>query len=397
MNEGVEGITKLKKKSASLIKKQFHSSSIKKELKQQAKHTKLSVGLSDLPVNERQLIESIRERTKHFNKNNITRTTAYFDFYRQHPNMHWALLAHMISRNAGWNITDLKGELLPKLLSPKQREDFFNFLERGNWLIFQDAFPQLLLYEESVRRREDMFHLLLHFNVSVFMETMWNYFWNHNDSRLIAFALIINEQNYIENRLIRHPYYQKKVLYSVDFQLQDLLSLNQILFPSLKSKADHIPQLYGQTVHQFASLHERILLGKRLYKLLFQRADMLQQVLNWAVKQPHTGSRKDYFPHLFNTVNESVPGILHKKRTFRCRLRPGALRLYSPLLHQVWGNQKHDPPRQEDWFHDWNSVYHLLDNESSGDSEVKKEYCKTLEKIELAVIAKKMIFQREGV
>lgn len=45
----------------------------------------------------------------------------------------------MVSRNGGWNMTDLKGELLSHLLSESEQNDFFQFLERGNWLIFQDV------------------------------------------------------------------------------------------------------------------------------------------------------------------------------------------------------------------------------------------------------------------
>lgn len=65
-------------------------------------------------------------------------------------------------------MTDLKGEFLTKLLAKKERESFFHFLERGNWLIFQDVYPQFLLYEESLRQKRPMFYLLPHLNVSIF-------------------------------------------------------------------------------------------------------------------------------------------------------------------------------------------------------------------------------------
>ncbi|WCK52537.1 DUF2515 family protein [Aneurinibacillus sp. Ricciae_BoGa-3] len=86
------------------------------------------------------------------NVNNITRTISYYDFYCRHPEIHWAFLGHMVSRNGGWNMTDLKGELLSRLLTEQEQKHFFHFLERGNWLIFQDVFPQFLLYEESLKR-----------------------------------------------------------------------------------------------------------------------------------------------------------------------------------------------------------------------------------------------------
>ena len=90
----------------------------------------------EIPVpssEEKHILREISIRTRERNRNNVTRTMAYLDFYLEHPDIHWALLAHLVSRNAGWNMTDLKGEHLPKLLTPKEQVDFFHFLERGNW------------------------------------------------------------------------------------------------------------------------------------------------------------------------------------------------------------------------------------------------------------------------
>lgn len=110
---------------------------------------------------------------------------AYYDYYLRYPEIHWAFLGHMVSRNGGWNMTDLKGDLLSRLLSEKE--------------------------------------------------------------------------------------HQKTVLQTLEFKLQDLLSLNQILFRMRKREAREQAQaeIAGMTLHQFASLHERIILGKRLYSLLF--------------------------------------------------------------------------------------------------------------------------------
>jgi hypothetical protein len=61
------------------------------------------------------LVAEIRHQTAVHNRNNLTRTKAYLDFYREHPELEWAFLAHMVSRNSGWNMTDLHGEWLPRL------------------------------------------------------------------------------------------------------------------------------------------------------------------------------------------------------------------------------------------------------------------------------------------
>jgi hypothetical protein len=330
-------------------------------------------------------LDQIRSVTEEHNINNVTRTKAYLDFFLHHPEIHWAFLGHMVSRNGGWNMTDLKGEFLTRLLSKKEREAFFAFLERGNWLIFQDVYPQFLLYKESLKRNKALFHLLSFLNISIFMETLWNHFWLYQEPGTITIALIINEQSYLEKRVVQNPLYQKGVLNKFEFILQDLLSFNHILFPYGKR------YLAGQTLHQFESLNERILLGKRLYSVLFKNKDRFKQVLEWAKTHPHTGSRKDYWPHIFNSVNEGIPGFAYQSRLKSCQLRPQARKIYSPALENAWKNVSQTEAEKGDWFEDCHVVEYLSDDNEKIDGEIKNEYCKTLERLELAAIAKKAI------
>ena len=95
---------------------------IKKEL-----HKTKPIIQKEISTQEKLLLQQIKEKTNLLNINNITRTQAYWDYYLRHPEIHWALLAHMVSRNAGWNMTDLKGTLLPRLLTEKERISFFTF------------------------------------------------------------------------------------------------------------------------------------------------------------------------------------------------------------------------------------------------------------------------------
>lgn len=155
---------------------------VKNELKQKSKLTH-SGTMYKLTKEEQIIINNIKMQTEQLNKNNVTRTRAYYQFYVQYPEIHWALLGHMVSRNGGWNMTDLRGDLYTKILSEKEQITFFSFLERGNWLIFQDVYPQFLLYEQSVKRAQKLFHLLPHLNVSTFMETMWNDFWKTGNKK----------------------------------------------------------------------------------------------------------------------------------------------------------------------------------------------------------------------
>lgn len=319
------------------------------------------------------------------NLNNVTRTMAYLEIYQQYPEIHWAFLGHMVSRNGGWNMTDLQGEYLTRLLSKKERNSFFTFLERGNWLIFQDAYPQLFLYVESLRRNKPLFYLLPFLNISTFMETIWNHFWRNRDTYILTMALIINEQSYLEKRVVQNPLYKKKVLNTLEFKLQDILSFNHILFPYGKNR------LAGQTLHQFDSLNERILLGKRLYAVLFNNKERLMLAVEWAKRHPHTGSRKDYWPHLFNNINEGIPGFAYQLRLKACQLRKGARKIYSPSLDRAWKNSSQAEAEKGDWFEDWQVTNFLIEESDPIDGEIKHEYCKTLERLELAALAKKAI------
>lgn len=342
----------------------------------------------NLTIEDEKRLNKIKQTTHLLNKNNVTRTKAYIDFYKRHPEIHWAFLGHMVSRNGGWNMTDLKGGFLSSLLSKKESNAFFNFLERGNWLIFQDAYPQFLVYEESKRSGKNLFYYLPHLHISTFMETMWNHFWNEADPYLLTISLIINEQNYLESRVLKNQTFQKNIFNTVEFKLQDFLALSHILFPYTKNGK---MKLIGQTLHQFESLHERILLGKRLYNILFYDVERLHSIEKWAKEHPHSGSRMDYWPHLFHYVNEEVPGKGFMPRIKSCSIIKGMPRIYSPRLEFAWKNQKHDPADVGDWYEDWRIIYYLTVLEDYMDGEIENEYCKTLEKLELAAITKKII------
>ncbi|MGE6259736.1 DUF2515 domain-containing protein [Heyndrickxia sporothermodurans] len=334
------------------------------------------------------LLLQIKNQTNRLNKNNVTRTKAYLDFYNLHPEIHWAFLGHMVSRNGGWNMTDLKGSILSQLLSDKEAKSFFTFLERGNWLIFQDIYPQFLVYEESLKRGQNLFFLLPYLNISSFMETIWNHFWEEQDSYILTIALIINEQSYLEKRVIKNPTFKKEVFNTLEFKLQDLLSMSHILFPY---QYDDRLILIGQTLNHFESLHERILLGKHLYIILFGDDNRLKMIKKWANKHPHTASRKDYWPHLFNDVNENDPRRFLKIRIKECQLIHGMPKHYSPRLEFAWKNQIHPEAEIGDWFSDWQIIYYLVDSQIKVDGEIEDDYCKTLEKLELAANTKKTI------
>ncbi|WP_018660332.1 DUF2515 family protein [Heyndrickxia acidiproducens] len=266
---------------------------------------------------EHDLAARIQALTTEKNRDNLTRTDAYFRFYLRHPEIKWAFLASMVSRNAGWNMCDLEGADLPGIIPAKDRRQLFLTYERANWAIFEDAFPQLLAYHYVQGNR--LFRLLTILKTSRFMITEWRHFFQtHDEGRLLS-ALIINEQNIIQNPVIEQPYYKKQVFSSKWFWLQDLFHLNSVVFPTPDGK------LYGDAVVHFKNVPARIALGKRLAGILFH-PDLYGRFLEFASTQPHTGSRYDYEHFLPTGAGKNTP----------------CLREVYPALSHHW-------QRKEDW------------------------------------------------
>ncbi|OZT12346.1 hypothetical protein CHN50_10555 [Priestia aryabhattai] len=249
---------------------------------------------------EQQVVDIIKRKTKQLNIDNISRTEAYATFYNNHPEIKWSFLASMVSRNAGWNMCDLQGKWFPELLSTETRDLLFLTYERANWLIFQDAFPQLLLYEVSKQHEKSYFHLLQYFYVSPFMYEKWTAFWGEKREIELMHALIINEQHIIEPAVVEHPFYQKKVFHRLLFHFQDSLHFSSVLFPTIEG------EIYGCSVHSFTKVDERIKLGKKLGELLFSQA-LYPKFLQFSMSTVHTGSRVDYEQYIFHSKKRDTP------------------------------------------------------------------------------------------
>lgn len=246
------------------------------------------------------LIEVIKHETAKWNIDNITRTKAYFRYFKLHPEINWSFLASMVSRNGGWNMCDLEGAIFPHLLHPAARKQLFLTYERANWLIFHDVFPQLLLYHYSTRANRPLFHLLEHFHVSSFMQKEWPAYWEKRENRRLTFALIINEQNVIQKPIIEHPVYRNKVFLSPEFFLQDWMHFSCVLFPTCGG------ELYGASVSSFRKVKNRIELGKRLARILFHPR-LFPYFLEFALKTEHTGSRHDFEQYFKQKVPRQTP------------------------------------------------------------------------------------------
>ena len=292
-----------------------------------------------LTKKEKEFIINVKEVTAKHNVDNVTRTNAYWDFYKKHPEVHWALLAHMVSRNGGWNMTDLKGSIVPNFLPYNQVSVFFSFLEKANFLIFYDAFPQLLLYEQSKLDNKSLFHLLPSFGVSTFMIPVWSLFFQHKSSEMLTYALIINEQSYLEQRVILNPFYQAHVMQTISFALQERLGLTNVVFPYRNELSI---RLAGVTVTQFSHIEARVHVGKKLYNILFQNEKVFEGAIEFAQKVTHSGSRSDYLPDIFSSSK------ITKK-------------IHSPTIHDAWNTYTHPSPKMEDWFKKDLSILNLFE------------------------------------
>nr|WP_268876177.1 DUF2515 family protein [Litchfieldia alkalitelluris] len=235
--------------------------------------------------------------TRKGNLDNISRTVYYQNYYRKNKEVSWAYLASMVSRNAGWSMTDLFSKPFCTLLPKEKRHHLFITYERANWFIFSDAFPQLKIYELSKKVGEPLFHLMEEFDVSQWMIHEWSIFWETGDLTRLLHALIVNEQHLIQEPVIESPFFYKKVFHELDYVLQEKMHFSAVLLPTIKGK------LYGISIKNFLDVNGRIELGKKLGWILLESPEK-KQINAFFENQAHTGSRKDYqlwqkglFPH----------------------------------------------------------------------------------------------------
>jgi hypothetical protein len=243
--------------------------------------------LNNQPQRQSSILETIHKQLKIFNKDNLTRTSYYERYYDQNPEIRWALLAGIVSRNAGWNMTDLANEWFRTLLNEEDRHQLFAIYEASNWTIFQDACPQLMIYEQSKRQGRPLFYLLKEFGVSSFIINEWKTFWEKHSEERLCTALIINEQFVLEEAVLQKPLFKQVISKKPFFHLEQHTHLSYVLLPSIDGC------LYTLYVRPFQKVSNRINLGKQLAFILFH-PDTYPSIRSFIIHHPHTGSRHDY-------------------------------------------------------------------------------------------------------
>ncbi|MCC3358365.1 DUF2515 domain-containing protein [Bacillus sp. REN16] len=319
-----------------------------------------------LTLEEKEVIFEIQSKTIKGNIDNISRTKHYAKYYKRNKEIRWSFLASQVSRNAGWNMTDLEGEWYSKILRKNERKVLFHTYERANWLIFLDAYPQLLLYEYSKKLGKPLFHLLKMFSVSRFIEIEWEYYWGCRGGNRLVTAQIINEQNIIQKPVIEHPFYRERVFQRLYFNLQDFLHFSSVIFPTLEGR------LFGFSVHQFTSLDQRIELGKKLASLLFHNGyyDLFKRFSN---KVEHTGSRFDYERYV-------------SERKFR----------NTPFLRTTYPIIKHKRFESDDWYKGKRKNKWFEEVELGDQIELTNWYLKKQKQMQAGILIEEIIRKNKG-
>lgn len=223
------------------------------------------------------LARQMADREAH-NADNRTRTAFYLAYWRAHPEVTWALLGHLVSRNVGYQMTDLRrhlercrrgGRWLSRLdarLVPAAQVEhalgqLVRFLEAGNYLIFHDVYTQLAAYAAAKRAflatrdagAGQVFDGLDAKGVDATILPVWKRFFDEgagcgffqdmSDTERrsapavvrMALASVVNEQCLLEDRLLAPAgeaprYVDAEVAFSLWFDVAAALGLTRLVF-----------------------------------------------------------------------------------------------------------------------------------------------------------------------
>lgn len=247
------------------------------------------------------------------NVDNVSRTESYLELYEISvlfpPDLPWLLLAHLVSRNAGYLMTGLRSALDDerRIFSAGALEQLFMFLERANFLIFYDAWHHVIQHMLG-RSRE-----LSANRTPALARQAWARYESHvsrPDSanpgttdpaveRQLVLDLVTNEQTYIEHRVVHEPRYQTALSLVRFFEATG--RERTLVFGGDDT---------GICVGRFEALDRRIAAGTRLFDEILRDRDEREALLAWSKAHPHTGSRSDYGGRTSRSVREAWPPAL---------------------------------------------------------------------------------------
>jgi Protein of unknown function (DUF2515) len=291
----------------------------------------------ELKADVRKDILSVRDG---LNDTNPERTDYYYDYWKANPEIPWSLLASLVSRNAGYQMSDLarniaKVAFAPLILPPgmgrpavslgiRVLQSLWAFLEVGNFLIFRDVSPALEAWKHAKLHPEHadkIFDLLDHpdFDADPWILAEWKGLFAKRGSLTAAdiqrhtFALISNEQNQIEDRLVKGAASYLGPISGITNEITtwyNRLGLTILCFPEATSPTNPTPQhLLLYTVGNFASLDARINVGRDLFVGLFGSPARRTNIEAWVNANPvHHGTRADYNEEYYDTDPDALWG-----------------------------------------------------------------------------------------
>jgi Protein of unknown function (DUF2515) len=222
------------------------------------------------------------------NTDNVTRTDSYLELYAwtvaSGHELPWVLMAHLVSRNAGYLMSDLARSLDGKAGADPAlagaMESLMALLERANFLIFHDAWHHVL--HHLLGRADELSSP----RTPRFMIDAWRRHGRNGSAgeRALVLDLVHNEQHLIERRAVHHAH------------LAPGLRLLQMVEMSGREKPLHFP-IEGApaiTVGGFAHVERRIAAGARIFDEVVVDRSRRSALLAWAQAHPHTGTRAVY-------------------------------------------------------------------------------------------------------
>ncbi len=242
-------------------------------------------------------LAALRDELDARNVDNLTRTASYLMLYehtRDHLELPWLLMAHLVSRNTGYLMSDLGRRTLSHPDDAVAAQALFAFLERGNYLIFHDAWYHTLSFLLGDLDPNNT-------RITRFMHEAWPRFVARGQpaqERQLALDLVENEQRFIEHHLLHDS--------------DHALAIQAIGFIEAAGRERPLYFPYGADdirVGGFADLSRRIAAGQRIYDEVV--GPHHQQLRAWALDHPHTGSREVYGGQPGPTVTAAWPRIRH--------------------------------------------------------------------------------------
>lgn len=235
------------------------------------------------------------------NADNVSRTASYLELYaltramgRELP---WVLMAHLVSRNSGYLMTDLAVALERGNL-PFSREalvEMFLFLERPNFVIFWDAWWHVAHHLLGRPMREG--------RTPRFVRDAWQRYERAAAGgvdaaleRALVLDLVANEQNLIERRTVHAPGFDRA---RALVRFADAMKTEQpIVLPVVRSSI---------VVGGFLELDRRIAAGRRIFDEALADRAQRDAIYAWALAHPHTGSREVYGGKATPTIHAAWP------------------------------------------------------------------------------------------